>query len=230
MTRPPPLDPNLLHSVTVKQATPVTTSYKSNTAGIILMVRISVGDKTLNLYRGDFLWDNSSPVPSSFLAMGSRSSRRRSRGSRRASSYLPVVVLNSQQPYLESRSDTNNRKQVQTYKKSSNWPGKFSIQDLTFGLLGSPSSPDPMRSSSSLSGSYSGGGCSSGGNFDTLLFLAALAAAVFFLNQAITMNIGRKKRRFSQDSEVSFFQAGLWFFSIHPHIGLGLDHELTHAC
>ena len=138
-------------------------------------------------------------------------SRRRSRGSRRGSSYLPVVVLNNQQPYLESRSETFNKDQVPSYKKSSKWPGKFSVQDLTFGLLGGSSSPDPMRSSSSLSGSYSGGGCSSGGSggsFDTLLFLAALAAAVFFLNQAIIMNIGRKRRRFSGESQVGLFDAG----------------------
>ena len=172
------------------------------------MVSISVEDKTLHLYRGHFLWDNHSSVPSSFIAMGSRSSRRRSKGSRRTSSYLPVVVLNGQQPLLESRSDT--KTQVQTYKKPTSWPGKFSIHDLTFGLLGSSSSSDPMRSSSSLSGSYSGGGCeyssggcNSGGNLNTLLFLAALAAAVLFLNQAITMNIGKKKRRFSGGSDSS---------------------------
>ena len=137
-------------------------------------------------------------------------SRRRSRGSRRGSSYLPVVVLNNQQPYLESRSETVNKDQVPSYKKSSKWPGKFSVQDLTFGLLGGSSSPDPMRSPSSLSGSYSGGGCSSGsgGSFDTLLFLAALAAAVFFLNQAIIMNIGRKRRKFSWETQVGLFDAG----------------------
>ena len=142
------------------------------------------------------------------------STRRRSRGSRRSSSYLPVVVLNNQQPYLESRSETVNHQKVQGGHKNSNvWPGKFSVEDLTFGLLGgSSSSQDPMRSSTSLSGSYSGGGCSSGGGggFNTLLFLAALAAAVFFLNQAIIMNIGRKKRRFSEKDQIGVFEAGRW--------------------
>merc|ERR1712050_145919 len=148
-------------------------------------------------------------VWSSTLTMGSR---RRSRGSRRGSSYLPVVVLNNQQPYMESRSETVNHNKVEGGHKNSNiWPGKFSVKDLTFGLLGgSSSSPDPMRSSSSLSGSYSGGGCSSGGGgFDTLLFLAALAAAVFFLNQAIVMNIGRKRRRFSDQEQTGVLQAGI---------------------
>ena len=173
--------------LTVKQATPD----KSNTAGIILMVSISVGYRTLHLYRGEFLWDNSSPVPSSFITMGSR---RRSRGSRRGSSYLPVVVLNSQQPYMESRSETINRNQVQSYKKSTSWPGKFSINDH-------------MRSSSSQSGGYSGGGCSS--NANTLLLLTALAVATFILNQAIIMNIGRKKRRFAQDTQMTFIDAGM---------------------
>jgi hypothetical protein len=168
------------------------------------MVNISVGYRTLHLYRGEFLWDNSSPVPSSFITMGSR---RRSRGNRRRSSYLPVVVLNSQQPYMESRSETINRNQVQNYKKSTSWPGKFSINDLTFGVLGSSSNTDPMMSSSSQSGGYSGGGCSSAAN--TLLLLTALAVSAFILNQAIIMNIGRKKRRFAQDSQMTFIDAGM---------------------
>ena len=116
------------------------------------MVSISVEDKTLQLYRGHFLWDKHSPVPSSFKAMGSGSSRRRSKGSRRASSYLPVVVLNNQQPHLESRSES--KMQVKTQKQSTSWFGKHSRHDLTFGLLGSSSTPEPMRSSSTISGSW----------------------------------------------------------------------------
>ena len=156
---------------------------------------VAAGSQSLHLYPGHFLTSGLSPVPSSFSVM--RKSRRR--GASRSASYLPVVVLNSQdsgqQPQLRQE------QQYTQADRSSRWPGAFDLPDLPdlSSVFGSGSEPANSRigGSQSLSGSYSGGGGGCGGGGDstgTLVFLAALAASVFFLNQAIIMNIGRRKR------------------------------------
>ena len=107
-------------------------------------------------------------------------------------------------PYVESRSGLVNPDHGQDFNQRRS---AYPYNDENPSFFGSI--PDPMSSSSSMSGSYSGGGCSSGGTFDTLLFIAALAGAVFFLNQAIIMNIGGKKRRISDDSQFGFLDVGV---------------------
>jgi hypothetical protein len=150
------------------------------------MVRIAIGaDTLLHLHRGSFVSSPGSRVPSGFSM--------RRRGRRRGSSYLPVVVLNSQDPGPVQ--DRAGQQQQHAVTRAERWPGAFSLPDLSLGgLLGSRS--DPVAAASDLHGSHSGGGCGGGGlsSTDLLLFLTALAASVFFLNQAILMNIGRKRR------------------------------------
>ena len=115
---------------------------------------------------------------------------------------MPVVVLNNQQPYVESSSGLINPNNGQDFnQRSSAYP--YNNENPSF--FGSSSIP----ASSSVFGSHSGGACSSGGTFDTLLVIAALAGAVFFLNQAIIMNIGGKKRRISDDGQFGFLDVGV---------------------
>ena len=120
---------------------------------------------------------------------------------------MPVVVLNNQMPYAERRSGLINPDHGQDFNQ---WRSAYPYNDENPSFFGSSSIPDLMSSSFSMFGSHSGGGCSSGGTFDTLLFIAALAGAVFFLNQAIIMNIGGKKRRISDDGQFGFLDAGGW--------------------
>ena len=120
---------------------------------------------------------------------------------------MPVVVLNNQMPYVESRIGLINPNNGEDFNQQSS---AYPFNDENPSFFGSSSIPDPMSSSSSMSGSYSGGACSSGGTFDTLLVIAALAGAVFFLNQVIIINIGGKKRRISDDGQFGFLDAGGW--------------------
>ena len=120
---------------------------------------------------------------------------------------MPVVVLNNQMPYVESRSSLINSDHGQDFNQ---WRSAYPYNDENPSFFGSSSIPESMSSSSSMFGSHSGGRCSSGGTFDTLLFIAALAGAVFFLNQAIIFKIGGKKRRISDDGQFGFLDVGGW--------------------
>ena len=173
------------------------------------MVDISVGQRDLHIYSGAFIPSTTSNLPRGFRVMRNGRRARRRGGSRNSNQYLPVVVLNSQQPLpnnndknnnnnnglAQSRMDNYNYNQQQgaVTRGSEHWPGAFELPDLSFGLFGSRSSnvvgPDSKSSSSDLYGShqYGGGGGGSGGlsTTDLLFAFAALAASVFFLNQAI---------------------------------------------
>ena len=171
------------------------------------MVDISVGQRDLHIYSGAFIPSTTSNLPRGFRVMRNGRRARRRGGSRNSNQYLPVVVLNSQQPLpnnndknnnnnnnglAQSRMDNYNYNQQQgaVTRGSEHWPGAFELPDLSFGLFGSRSSNVDLKSSSSdLYGSHQyGGGCGGSGGLSTtdLLFaFAALAASVFFLNQAI---------------------------------------------
>ena len=170
------------------------------------MVDISVGQRDLHIYSGAFIPSTTSNLPRGFRVMRNGRRARRRGGSRNSNQYLPVVVLNSQQPLpnnndnnnnnnglAQSRMDNYNYNQQQgaVTRGSEHWPGAFELPDLSFGLFGSRSSNiDSKSSSSDLYGSHQyGGGCGGGSGglstTDLLFAFAALAASVFFLNQAI---------------------------------------------
>ena len=169
------------------------------------MVDISVGERDLHIYSGSFIPSSStSNLPRGFRVMRNGRRARRRGGSRSSNQYLPVVVLNSQQPVPNNNNNNNNnglaqsrmdnynynQQQGAVTRGSEHWPGAFELPDLSFGLFGSRSSNvDSKSSSSDLYGSHQyGGGCGGSGGLSTtdLLFaFAALAASVFFLNQAI---------------------------------------------
>ena len=176
------------------------------------MVDISVGERDLHIYSGSFIPSFSSArssLPRGFRVMRNGRRARRRGGSRSSNQYLPVVVLNSQQPLTnnknnglaQSRMDNYNYNQQQQQQQGAvtrggaeKWPGAFELPDLTFGLFGSRSSDFGSESKSSgpdMYGSHQfggGSGCGGSGGLSTtdlLLFFAALAASVFFLNQAI---------------------------------------------
>ena len=171
------------------------------------MVDISVGQRDLHIYSGAFIPSTTSNLPRGFRVMRNGRRARRRGDSRNSNQYLPVVVLNSQQPLPNSNDKNNNnnnnglaqsrmdnynynQQQGAVTRGSEHWPGAFELPDLSFGLFGSRSSNvDSKSSSSDLYGSHQyGGGCGGSGGLSTtdLLFaFAALAASVFFLNQAI---------------------------------------------
>ena len=179
------------------------------------MVDISVGDRDLHIYSGSFIPPSSSSssnsLPRGFRVMRNGRRARRRGGSRSSNQYLPVVVLNSQQPLTNSNNKNNNNNNglaqsrmdnynynqqqgVVTRGGAEKWAGAFELPDLTFGLFGSRSSDFGSESKSSgpdMYGSHQfggGSGCGGSGGLSTtdlLLFFAALAASVFFLNQAI---------------------------------------------
>ncbi len=62
-------------------------------------------------------------------------------------------------------------------------------------LAAFPMSPFQSDAISSWSSSGRSCGCGGGGDFNLPILLAALAAAVLFLQQVITMAVGRKRRR-----------------------------------
>ena len=156
---------------------------------------------------------SSNSLPRGFRVMRNGRRARRRGGSRSSNQYLPVVVLNSQQPLTNSNNKNNNnnnnglaqsrmdnynynqqRQGAVTQGGAEKWPGAFELPDLTFGLFGSRSSDFGSESKSSgpdMYGSHQfggGSGCGGSGGLSTtdlLLFFAALAASVFFLNQAI---------------------------------------------
>ena len=144
------------------------------------MGSISVGDTTLHMYKGHFNWRNNRASPSSFRTMGSR---RRSRGSRRASSssFLPVLVLDNENQYGRSQVD---RVGMYDGRGARHLPGQDRMGDIS-------------SSGSDMYGAYSGGcGCGGGGDSATLpVIIAALAAATFFLYQAILMAGKRRRKR-----------------------------------
>ena len=180
-----------------------------------LMVDISVGERDLHIYSGSFIPSSSarSSLPRGFRVMRNGRRARRRGGSRSSNQYLPVVVLNSQQPLTNSNNKNNNnnglaqsrmdnynynqqqqQQQGGVTRGAEKWPGAFELPDLTFGLFGSRSSDFGSESKSSgpdMYGSHQfggGSGCGGSGGLSTtdlLLFFAALAASVFFLNQAI---------------------------------------------
>ena len=159
------------------------------------MASISVGDRTLHLYKGDFLWRDSRPAPSSFRSIASKGSRRRATGSRRASapSFLPVVVLGKQRSYDKRKNSMEN-----TY-------GGRAARHVTGGRHDQQRMDDSSVSGSDMYGSStSGGGCGCGGgggagNTNLPVLIAALAASVFFLNNAIIMAGKRRKKRQLQE-------------------------------
>ena len=172
------------------------------------MVDLSVGSQDLHLYPGQFRSSASSRLPHSFSVM--RRPRRRGSSYSSRSSYLPVVVLSGQQDgTVQAREQGAPQQHALTHDASERWPGAFTLPDLSFGLFGSGSEP-VASGRSDLLGSHSGGGCGGGGGLsssDLLLLITALAASVFFLNQAITMNIGRK-RRMSESGLLPLLAAG----------------------
>ena len=176
------------------------------------MVRLRIGNKKLHFYKVSV---DKNHKRAHFDVMGYKRRKKSYKTSRKGStSYLPIVVLNNQVP-AQQKSSTSGVQQ-QKKKKSSLWPGPVSIKDLTFGLIGSDSGQQPVKSGSSLLGSYSGGGCSGGsgglGSTETLVFLAALAAAVWWLNMQITMAKRRKRRSSSSitsfDTVIDIFHTG----------------------
>ena len=156
------------------------------------MGSISVGDKTLHLYKGHFLWRDNRPAPSSFRTMASRSSRRRSRGSRRASSssFLPVVVLDGQKTRSKSRYDNQlARSSIYDGGVAQHFTGGRHDQDRV----------DSLVSGSDMYGSYTNGGCGAegggAGNAMLPVLIVAIAASTYFLYTAILMAGKRRKRR-----------------------------------
>jgi hypothetical protein len=161
------------------------------------MGSISVGDRTLHLYKGHFLWRDNRPSPSSFRTMASRSSRRRSRGSRRAasSSFLPIVVLDGQKTGSKSRYENQlDRSSIYDGGEARHLTGGRHYQDRV----------DTSLSGSDMYGSYTNGGCAAGGggagNAMLPVLIAAIAAATFFLYNAI-LNAGKKRKRRQMDED-----------------------------
>ena len=132
------------------------------------MVDISVGERDLHIYSGNFVPSSPSNLPSGFRVMRNSRRARRRGGSRASNQYLPVVVLNSQQPLpnnnknsinnglAQSRMDNYNYNQQQQQQQqgavtrgAERWPGAFELPDLTFGLFGSRSSDFVADSKSS---------------------------------------------------------------------------------
>ena len=165
------------------------------------MVDISVGERDLHIYTGSFIPSSfssaSKGLPRGFRVMrNGRRARRRGGASRSSNQYLPVVVLNSQQPLpnnnnnnnnnnglAQSRMDNYNYNQQQqqqgavTRGSAERWPGAFELPDLTFGLFGSRSSADFGSESKSsgpdIYGSHQfggGSGCGSSGGLSTICF------------------------------------------------------------
>ena len=153
------------------------------------MVDISVGDRDLHIYSGNFVPSSPSNLPSGFRVMRNSRRARRRGGSRGSNQYLPVVVLNSQQPLpnnnnknnninnglAQSRMDNYNYNQQQQQQQqqgavtrgAERWPGAFELPDLTFGLFGSRSSDfvaDSKSSGSDMYGSHQFGGSGCGGS------------------------------------------------------------------
>ena len=150
------------------------------------MVDISVGERDLHIYSGSFIHSSTSDLPKGFRVMRTGRRTRRRGGSRGSNQYLPVVVLNSQQPLpnnnnknnnnnglAQSRMDTYNYNQQHqqqgavTRGGAERWPGAFELPDLTFGLFGSRSSSDFESKSSGpdVYGSHQfGGGSGCGGS------------------------------------------------------------------
>ena len=149
------------------------------------MVDISVGERDLHIYSGNFVPSSPSNLPSGFRVMRNSRRARRRGGSRASNQYLPVVVLNSQQPLpnnnkninnglAQSRMDNYNYNQQQQQQQqgavtrgAERWPGAFELPDLTFGLFGSRSSDfvaDSKSSGSDMYGSHQFGGSGCGGS------------------------------------------------------------------
>lgn len=158
------------------------------------MVDISVGEQDLHIYSGSFIPSSTSHLPRGFRVMRNGRRARRRGGSRSSNQYLPVVVLNSQQPLpnnnknnnnglAQSRMDNYNYNQQQqqqgavTRGGAERWPGAFELPDLTFGLFGSRSSDFGSESKSSGSDVYGshqfggGSGCGSSGGLRTICFI-----------------------------------------------------------
>ena len=158
------------------------------------MVDISVGNRDLHIYSGNFVPSSPSNLPSGFRVMRNSRRARRRGGSRASNQYLPVVVLNSQQPppnnnknsinngLAQSRMDNYNYNQQQQQQQqgavtrgAERWPGAFELPDLTFGLFGSRSSDfvaDSKSSGSDMYGShqFGGSGCGGSGGLRKLYF------------------------------------------------------------
>ena len=176
------------------------------------MVDISVGERDLHIYSGNFVPSSPSNLPSGFRVMRNSRRARRRGGSRASNQYLPVVVLNSQQPLpnnnknsinnglAQSRIDNYNYNQQQQQQQqgavtrgAERWPGAFELPDLTFGLFGSRSSDfvaDSKSSGSDMYGSHQFGGSGCGGsgglrNFSSDTFLRKKTFLTFYLRKQL---------------------------------------------
>ena len=165
------------------------------------MVDISVGERDLHIYSGSFIHSSTSDLPKGFRVMRTGRRTRRRGGSRGSNQYLPVVVLNSQQPLpnnnnknnnnnglAQSRMDTYNYNQQHqqqgavTRGGAERWPGAFELPDLTFGLFGSRSSSDFESKSSGpdVYGSHQfGGGSGCGGSGGRGPFFEKIVSIIF---------------------------------------------------
>ena len=156
--------------------------------------------------------------------MAGKSRRRKRKKSKSKQKYIPIVVLNNQIPIQRETNRLDlNKPQVEKYQRrifrptprnflyhQSNNPHRFQER---FGLSLDHDVDGSNSGDTYLSESYNDQGCCGGGSngglstTEALIFLAALAFAVAFLNQQITMFLGKERRKRRKRREIGHFQS-----------------------